>query len=378
VDIGQKVRGPRFDSAGKEVEPGEVLAEIAIPEMEEEARQKQALVRQAEAEVEQVKRALAAADANVAHYQAAVAEARAGLTRAEAQHDRWQSEHARLVSLVQRGVIDAQSRDETENQYKAATAGWEEAKARVLTTEAAVRKARADRDRAEADVGAAGDRLEVAKAEARRLEALLQYTQIRAPFDGVVTRRRVNTGDFLQAGGGTDGGIFRVARRDPVRVVIDVPEVDAALVRDEAEVKLQVQALAGPELNAAITRTSWALEPGARTLRAEIDLANPDDRYRPGMYVYARIEARLPEGWTLPVSAVARQGNTALCYLVQGGKAVRTTVQVGPGDGQVIEVRKWQKPGSPDGWADFTGQEQVADQAARRTDGETIQVAPSP
>src|SRR5262249_40237339 len=44
VDIGQKVRGPKIDSAGKETEPGEILAELAVPEMEDEATRKRALV----------------------------------------------------------------------------------------------------------------------------------------------------------------------------------------------------------------------------------------------------------------------------------------------------------------------------------------------
>lgn len=372
ADRGKHVKGPRLDSAGKEIEPGEILAEIAIPELHEEAQQKRALVRQAAAEVELAKKALASADANVAHYEASVGEAKAGLTRAEAQFNRWQSEYNRVAGLVQRGVIDAQTRDETENQFKAATASWEEARARVKTAEAAVRKSRADRDKSEADVAAAEARLEVVRADARRQEALLEYTSIRAPFDGVVTQRHVNTGDFLQATPGKGEGIFTVTRRDPVRIVVDVPEIDAALVQEKAPVKVQLQALQGVELPGTVSRTSWSLAPASRTLRVEIDLPNPDDRLRPGMYVYARIETGLPEGWALPIAAVVKQADAQVCFLVEDGKAMRTPVQVGRSDGQFIEVRRLRKVGSATGWADFTGKERVVTPAAKLTDGQPV------
>ncbi len=63
VDIGRKVRGPRYDSSGKEIAPGEILAELVVPELEQETKQKEALVRQALADVEQSSKALAAASA---------------------------------------------------------------------------------------------------------------------------------------------------------------------------------------------------------------------------------------------------------------------------------------------------------------------------
>ena len=101
--------------------------------------------------------------------------------RAQALYDRWQSEVTRIAELVQSGVIDVQTRDETQNQFKAAEAARNEATAKVASAEAAVTKAEADRDKAAADVDAAEARLEVAKAEVGRLAALLGYTKITRP-----------------------------------------------------------------------------------------------------------------------------------------------------------------------------------------------------
>jgi multidrug resistance efflux pump len=66
LDIGQKVRGPRYSSDGKEIEPGQILAEVDVPEMVEELNHKKALVSQAEADIEQAEKALAAAEAHIA------------------------------------------------------------------------------------------------------------------------------------------------------------------------------------------------------------------------------------------------------------------------------------------------------------------------
>jgi RND family efflux transporter MFP subunit len=200
------------------------------------------------------------------------------------------------------------------------------------------------------------------------------YAKIRAPYDGVITFLKVKDGDFVQPAGGQGDWLFKVARLDPVRVVIAVPEADAELVNEKSEVKLTVQALYGPSLRGKIVRTSWALDPGARTLRTEIDMPNKDDRLRPGNYVYAQITNQLPDAWTLPTSALVKQGDAAVCFVIEDGKAVRTPVQVGRGDGKFIQVMKRQRPGSPPVWEDFTGTETIAARAAGLTDGQSVQV----
>jgi multidrug efflux pump subunit AcrA (membrane-fusion protein) len=359
---------------GSRVKAGQLLAELAVPEVEQEARQKEALVAQAEAEVEQARKALAAAAAGVAAAEAQVAEARAGLGRAQALFDRWQSEAGRIAGLVQGGVIDPQTRDETRNQLRAAEAARAEAAAKVTSAEAGVRKAAADRDKAAADVTAAEAKREVAGAEVGRLAALLGYARITAPFDGVVTHRAVSTGDFLSAA--DKEGAFRVARLDPVRVVVQVPEADAGLVAEGTPVKLAIQAVAGPERAGVVARTSWSLEPGSRTLRTEVDLPNPDGRVRPGMYAYARITAPLPAAWAVPAAAVGKAGDDPVVYLAEGGKAVRVLVEPLRGDGRFTQVRRY-KRAAADGWAEFAGSESVAAPAAALSDGQAIPAGPA-
>lgn len=372
VDIGQRVKGPRFDTAGKETRPGDLLAELAVPDLDEEARQKAAHVRQSEAEADQSRKALAAAEAQIGSAEAQVVEAKAGLLRAEALYSRWESELKRMTKLVKDGTLDVQTRDETENQFRAAQASKEESRARVTSMEAAVRKARADRDKADADVRSAQARIEVARAEQGRADAVLGFAQIRAPFDGVVTRRRLNTGDLVQPSGARGEGLFTVSRLDPVRIVVAVPEADASLASEGTEISLVIASRPGPPIQAKVTRTSWSLDPGARTLRTEVDLPNADGGLRPGAYVFAKLSGRLPEAWTVPAAAIVKQGDDHVVFLVVGGKAVRTRVQIGRTDGQFTElVRRHDANGF---WIEPTGQESLAARAAGLHEGRAIRV----
>src|SRR5262249_49930538 len=70
----------------------------------------------------------------------------------------------------------------------------------------------------------------------------------------------------------------------------------------------------GPELVGEVERTSYSLDRTARTLLAEIDLPNPEDRLRPGMYAYATLTAEHPDALTLPTSAVGTQGDVTQGY----------------------------------------------------------------
>ncbi len=369
VDIGQHVSGPKFDMHSNEAGGGQVLAILAVPEMEQEAKQKQAMIVRALAEVEQGRKGVIAAEANVATKESLAEEARASHAKAQAQVDRWQSEAVRVAELVAARVMDAQTRDETINQLNGAVANLGEAKAKVISAEAAIRKARADHGKAEADVKAMEASVEVSRADARRVEALLGYAMIRAPYSGVVTARKVNTGDFVAANG-ERAWLFTVARIDKVRVVVQVPEADAGLIKEKMPVELTIAALRSPAVNGTIARTSWSLQPGSRTLRTEIDLLNGDERFRPGMYVTAKIRADLPAEWTLPVAAI-KTGSDPHCFLVQNGKAVRIPVQVGRSDGQRVELLKVRRSDAAE-WSDPTSADRVAMPAAGLVSGQQL------
>jgi multidrug efflux pump subunit AcrA (membrane-fusion protein) len=127
---------------------------------------------------------------------------------------------------------------------------------------------------------------------------------------------------------------------------------------------VRVPALAGRELTARVTRTSWALNSTSRTLMAQIDLPNPKAEFVPGMYAYGSVLIERPDVRALPVSAVTQIGNQTYCYLAVDGKTVRTPVQTGVSDGSWVEVtgKLARSAGSSEeSWVAFDGTEAVID-----------------
>ncbi len=328
VDIGDNVRA------------NQVLAVLSVPEREVELKQKEAALRQAAAQIEQAK---------------------AALLTAEAQLKRSQSQYERMSRLGKNGVLDQESIDETR-------LGFEAAKANIV-------KAKADQQAAEAQV-------EVAKANRDYARTMLQYAEIRAPYDGVVTQRHVNTGDFIETNGSSvkQMPLFVVNQIDPVRVFVNVPGSDAAWIKDGDPVTLLLQGAGGTVLQGKITRNARSLNPQARTLRTEIDLPNPKGTLLPGMYVQARITVQHANVWTVPESAILTEGDSTVCFLVQGGKAARLPVQLGLKGGGLVEILRKRIPGKPNhgeaSWAKISGDEVlVAGDLASLSDGQPVRAA---
>jgi multidrug efflux pump subunit AcrA (membrane-fusion protein) len=119
---------------------------------------------------------------------------------------------------------------------------------------------------------------------------LLDYTVIRAPYDGIVTERHVNTGDFaLSAASGKSAPLFTVMRAEPLRIVVDVPEADAGWMRTGLFATLTVDGIEEGPFACAIARMSEMLDQRTRTLRIELELTEGDSGLRPGMYGAATI-----------------------------------------------------------------------------------------
>ena len=233
-----------------------------------------------------------------------------------------------------------------------------EIEAKVQSAEALAKESEAKRNKAKADVEAAKARVQVAQAEAERMQALVDYRQIRAPFDGVVTRRNVHTGHFLQpnASGGPSV-LFQVARIDLLRIYADIPETEAMNIVEGLPAKIQAPIFKDAPFDGKVTRTSWTLDAKSRTLRIEIDYPNQVGKLRPGMYVNVVFTIELKDRHTLPASAVFTHGDLPCCYRVESGKALRTPMKLGVREGSTVEVLKLQK--ADGSWHAPTGQEEI-------------------
>jgi multidrug efflux pump subunit AcrA (membrane-fusion protein) len=364
VDIGDKVKS------------GDPLLDIFVPELEEEYEQKKSQVKLDEAAVVQAEKWVLVAQSNLTTAISAIKEAGANVKRAQAEVARWKSEYDRVLQMVKGDVLNKQIQDETMRQLTASMAAAEQAAYAVQTREAQRDAAAAAIEKAKADVEAVKAKVEVSKSDMKRVGALFAYTHVAAPYDAIVSIRNVSKGDFVlpAVGDPTRGAeatgqsanhatpLYVLNRSDILTFVIGVPETDAPYVSKGSKAVLRVQALAGQEFEATVSRVSWSLNNESRTLRAEIDLVKPAANLRPGMYAYGSLEIERPKVMAVPLNSIIEIGNQPCVYCVIDGIAVKTPVMLGVGDGNWVEVGKKKVAGPSAGkgqWVDFTGNEQV-------------------
>lgn len=360
VDIGSFVKGP----AGKD--QGSLLARLEAPELVAEHAQRQSEARLAEAELEQSRKALASGKANLAAVAAMAREAATALKRTESNMERWRAENKRIATLVRDRVVDQQTSDEIANQMRAAEAHHDEAVAKVETAARAREKADAELAHAEGAVLAASAKWDVAKAAVARVETLLEFRFIRAPFDGVVTRRACSPGEVIETG--RSAHLFTVARIDPVRAVAYLPETLAGRLPAEARATVRFPGAGMADVKSPVSRTGWALDDSSRTLRVEVDLSNPAPYpIRAGAYVRMSLPLVWKDVRVLPKSAVIRQQDLSVAFMASEGKVRRVVVETGASDDKVVEVRSAVLGNEA---LDISGQLIFLDPAAGRSEGD--------
>lgn len=315
---------------GDKVKTGQPMLKLVAPELDAALAQKKALLEKARAQLAQAEAGAKAAQAAVVTSQSRVAQAEAGTERAQTDIVRWRSELSRIGQLATSGSVNRQIVDETQQKFGAAEASLKEATAAIDAAKAGVLQAQAEAAKATSDIAAAQAEVRVTEANVTQSEAEQSYLTILAPFDGVVTMRRVDPGHFVQPAGSSSSPLLVIARNDKVRIFIAVPESEAGYVDLDDVVTLEVQSLRGAELKGKVTRTGFALDVGTRSLDTIIDLENKDGRLRPGLYAVAKITLQeQKDALTLPAAAVVRQGKEAICYRLIDGKATKTPIQLG-------------------------------------------------
>ncbi len=332
---------------GDQVTKGQVLIRLDAPEYKDQLQQKRGLLLQAEAQVKQFEAALLAAEATVHSAKSQVVQMEAAVGRSEAEVVRWSSENQRIQQLVNKGTVTPKLAEETTSQFKAAEAGRKEVQASIEAAKAKQREAEANVVKAQADIEAAKAKLAVAQADIDQAQTMLQYTELRAPFDGYITARRVDPGHYVQpAGASNQQPLVSVANLGTVRVFVDVPESEAAYVNDEATTKGQGDqaTISSPTLHpsvvAPVTRTGLQLDAQSRALTVEIDVPNTLGQLRPGSFVNVKVRLEQRENvLVLPLGAIVKKGAETYCCLVSQGKIVHQPIELGLRVGDEVEVR---------------------------------------
>ena len=170
---------------------------------------------------------------------------------------------------------------------------------------------------ARAALNSAKEEQNVCAASKNRFQTMLDYTQITAPFAGVITRRYSDPGSLIQAGTNTGSvPLVRLSQVDLLRVAfpVSVSYVAKVKVGDEVEIRIPAQ---DKKITAKISRVSQKVETSTRTMEAQIDLPNPDNSLTAG--AYATVVFKLDhhkDVLILPLEAVTRNNTSASVFLV--------------------------------------------------------------
>jgi membrane fusion protein (multidrug efflux system) len=184
---------------------------------------------------------------------------------------------------------------------------------------------------------------EVARANLDRIEKLLGFAKITAPFSGVITMRYVDPGAFIPAA--TSGSaahtaaILTLMDFSKVRIQVAVPEPEVPLAAKGQPIAVIVEELPGRTFRGEVTRIAFAVDEASKTMLVEAELPNPKWELRPGMFAQVRIGVEKKTGALLvPVEAlvVERGGNSM--FTVVDGKTKKVAVKTGFNDGTNVEI----------------------------------------
>jgi RND family efflux transporter MFP subunit len=269
---------------GDRVKAGDLLAELAVPELDDQIAQNEATLDQLRSSLEQ---------------------AQAVLVFAQQQAERY----LELAKTAIAGTVqNAQRYTSRLQQQWAAVAA---AKHNIIAQESLVRQLHQNRD----------------------------YASVVAPFDGVITQRNVDVGSLVQGNATSGTFMFEIMQKDVIRVWAYVPQDAAFGVAPGIEAIVRVPELPDREFPGTVTRIADALQPGTRTLLTEVDIPNPDGTLRPG--IYCTIEFQVPRktpSVSVPADALIFNRSGLQVAVVNNGRAEIRRVRVVRDLGKRVEV----------------------------------------
>jgi membrane fusion protein (multidrug efflux system) len=163
----------------------------------------------------------------------------------------------------------------------------------------------------------------------------LDYTQIRAPIDGVVAERFVKLGNTIAE----SEALFRVTSLDPLVAYLHVPEREYRHIDPGQPVGIEIDALAGDPIAATVSRVSPVVDPRTGTFKLTVEIVDEQRRIKPGMFGRIGVIYDVHENaLQIPRSAIIENDGAASVFIVEDGRALRKSVTTGYGNRGMIEV----------------------------------------
>jgi RND family efflux transporter MFP subunit len=207
---------------------------------------------------------------------------------------------------------------------------------------------KADYESAEARLYAANAQVNLDKSKVEQYSALAEFKQVKAPFDGTITERKIDIGNLVTAGSGsTTTPLYRMAQTDPLRIFVDVPQsASGELMKAGVPAEIRATGAVGGVFAGKITRSAEALNAEARTMRVEVDMPNANHALVPGMYV--NVAFQLPPRGLAEVPAAAlifRATGTQVAQVDANSKIQFSDVVIARDNGSLVELASGVRPG---------------------------------
>jgi len=198
-------------------------------------------------------------------------------------------------------------------------------------------------DQATTKVALSQSRMAAALSQVGVAERALRDASVRAPFPGVVSRRAVSRGEYVQVG----QALFDIVSLDPVEVEFNVAEQDSARVKDGQEVDVRVAPFPDHVFRGEVTMISPTIDTQTRTLRVKAQIANPDGRLRPGLFARVDLGVAHRTGVLMvPEAAVLVRADGQILYLAGADdRAHKVVVETGIHRGGLVEITQGGHPG---------------------------------
>lgn len=183
-------------------------------------------------------------------------------------------------------------------------------------------------DRALSQLNSAKAALEASKANSGIPAQMNSYLRIVAPFDGVVTERKVSEGALV---GDNTGELFSLAQTGKLRLTIAVPEKFSQSLRTGMEVEFTVNSLPGRSFEAQLSRSSNVIQRDGRALFAEFDVANDNGELSGGEYAQVHLQLQRSDKttWVPENSVIRTQSGTYVLKVDEEQKVKRIAVTEG-------------------------------------------------
>jgi RND family efflux transporter MFP subunit len=185
--------------------------------------------------------------------------------------------------------------------------------------------------------------LSAADANVKRLEELEGFKHVYAPFEGVITRRTVDPGALINAGNGGGSGpqaMFSIAKSDPLRVYVNVPQAYSPAMHVGVPATITLQEFPGQRFSAVIARTADAIDVASRTLLTEVDVPNKDGKLLPGSFGEVHFRPSINANKvTIPQNAMLfRREGPQVAIVGSDNKVELRSITIGRDFGNTLEI----------------------------------------